>query len=86
MNKRNAAAAKTREPAECCEPARSILDGYLTKDQLAAELHVTPRTLDIWNSRGLGPPRTNVGRVPYYALRAARVWLEGRQQLVKNVP
>ena len=39
---------------------KSPLDGYLTKHQLAAALGCSPRTLDRWHTRRIGPPRTKV--------------------------
>jgi hypothetical protein len=35
-----------------------ILSEFLTKEDLAAELRLNPRTLDCWQVLGIGPQRT----------------------------
>jgi hypothetical protein len=63
----------------------SALEEYIPQSQLAAELHVTVRTLQIWNSEGIGPPFTRIGRYPYYARSDVLAWLESRKQPAKKV-
>ena len=55
--------------------AGSVLEGYYSKAELAAELEVTERTLDRYNTLRIGPTRTRVGRQIFYAKDAVREWL-----------
>ena len=52
-----------------------ILREFLTREELAAELRLNPRTLDRWHVLSLGPPRTYVGRKPFYRRTSAQKWL-----------
>jgi excisionase family DNA binding protein len=57
-----------------------ILDDYLTAEQLAGQLHVTPRTVYRWCSLGEGPPRTTIGGKRFFRLTAVRAWLEKSEE------
>ena len=52
-----------------------ILDGFITREQLAAELGKSPRTIDRWEVRRIGPPRVIVGRTILYRVESVREWL-----------
>jgi hypothetical protein len=52
-----------------------ILSEFLTKEQLAAELRRSPRTLDRWEVLGMGPPRTRIGRKILYRRASLHKWL-----------
>lgn len=54
---------------------KSVLDGYLTREELAEELGKTPRTLDRWASLRVGPPRSKIGRTVVYRVAAVQSWL-----------
>jgi len=56
-----------------------ILSDYLTKKELAAELHKTVRTLDRMNLAGDGPPPTRIGRTTLYRRDAVLDWLRNRE-------
>jgi hypothetical protein len=56
-----------------------ILSEFLTKEELAAELAVNPRTLDRWDVLGIGPPRTCVGRKVLYRRMSLRRWLAAQE-------
>lgn len=60
----------------------SILAGYLTEAQLAAELGVGFRTVQRWRIEKIGPPVTFIGqsRDPHYRIAAVREWLLSREQ------
>jgi len=53
-----------------------ILEGFLTREQLAAELGKSLRTIDRWEVRRIGPPRVIVGRTIWYRAESVRSWLE----------
>jgi hypothetical protein len=57
-----------------------ILDGYLTPQQLAAELGVSERTVARWHAARQGPPRVMIGRKPYYKRTSVTErWLASRE-------
>lgn len=59
----------------------SIRAQYLTKDQAAEEIGVTPRTLDRWHAERVGPPRTQLGRKILYRKAALMDWVARREQV-----
>ena len=61
------------------DTASGILSGYLTKKELAAELHKTVRTLDRMTLAGNGPPPTRIGRTTLYRRDAVLDWLKSRE-------
>ena len=52
-----------------------LLADYLDPDELAAELNKSPRTIARWDSLRIGPPKTLIGKKPYYRREAVRQWL-----------
>jgi hypothetical protein len=59
--------------------SQPILEDFLTKEELAAELHRNPRTLDRWEVLGIGPPRTFVGRKILYRRMSVQKWLAAQE-------
>ena len=59
-------------------PIRSL---YLTKDEAAAELGVSTRTLDRWHAERVGPPRTTFGRKVLYKQTSLIDWAARREQV-----
>ncbi len=57
-----------------------ILQGYLTRDELAAQLGRCRRTLERWHSLRIGPPRIVVGRMVLYRIDSVREWLSAQQE------
>jgi predicted DNA-binding transcriptional regulator AlpA len=57
----------------------SILSEYLTKKELAEQLHKTVRTIDRMNLAGDGPPPTRLGRTTLYRREAVLDWLKSRE-------
>jgi hypothetical protein len=53
----------------------SILSEYLTKAELAAQLHRSIRSLDRWALTGDGPPCIRIGRRSLYRRAAVVEWL-----------
>ncbi len=72
---KNSTAAHDSAPS-----AAPLLADFLTPDQLADELEITRRTLERWHAQRIGPPRTLIGRRPYYNRQAVRQWLIGQEQ------
>jgi len=58
-----------------------VLDGYLSREELAQQLDVNTRTIDRWESLGQGPPRVAIGRTILYKLDSVRDWLASRETL-----
>jgi hypothetical protein len=60
----------------------SIFEGYVTKDDLVAQLPKpkSKRTLDRWERQGIGPPRIKVGRLVLYNVQSVRDWLASQEQ------
>src|SRR5271167_1139649 len=52
-----------------------ILECFLTREQLAAELGKSLRTIDRWEVRRIGPPRVIVGRTIWCRAESVRSWL-----------
>ena len=55
----------------------SILSEYLTKAELAAQLHRSIRSVDRWALTGDGPPCVRIGRRTLYRRAAVVEWLRG---------
>jgi hypothetical protein len=56
-----------------------ILEEFLTKEELADELGLNPRTLDRWGALGMGPPRTHIGRKILYRRASVQRWLTAQE-------
>ncbi|MBY6046693.1 helix-turn-helix transcriptional regulator [Vannielia litorea] len=52
---------------------------YLTREEAAEQLRVSPRTLDRMHASRSGPPRTTVGRRVLYRPEALEEWLKARE-------
>ncbi len=57
-----------------------LLDEYLSPEQLADELEKSPRTIARWDSLRIGPPKTVIGKKPYYRREAVRQWLLAQER------
>ena len=56
-------------------PAGHILAGYVTADDLAAALLVTPKTLRNWHTARSGPPFVRIGRRVLYPVAGVQEWI-----------
>jgi hypothetical protein len=56
-------------------PLLPLLAEFYTPAQLAAELHITERTLARWHTARYGPPQTRIGRMVLYRRGPAQAWL-----------
>ena len=58
---------------------RLVLEGYLRREELAAQLGLNVRTLDRWEALRIGPPRVCVGRTILYNIQSVREWLDSHE-------
>jgi hypothetical protein len=58
----------------------SILAGYLSEPDLAAQLKKTVRTLQSWRQHCKGPPWTQIGCTILYSEDGTRAWLKSLEQ------
>lgn len=56
-----------------------LLDGWLTRAEVAAEIGMSIDTLARWESRRVGPPCVRIGRKVLYRAQAFRDWLVARE-------
>ena len=68
-----AAPAATQQPAQSAQPAR-----YLTNDEAAAFLRLSPRTLEKQRVIGGGPRFRKFGRRVMYAVIDLETWADAR--------
>lgn len=59
---------------------RPLLDGWLTRAEVAAEIGVSVDTLARWETRRIGPPSVRVGRKVLYRAQAFREWLVANER------
>ena len=57
-----------------------ILDGYLSRRDLAHQLGKSTRTLDRWAALRTGPPRTLMGQTILYRVDDVRRWLAAQRE------
>ena len=57
-----------------------LLDGYMSREEVAKELGVNPRTLDRWHQMREGPPRTRIGKKVVYARTDVAGWIEANRE------
>ncbi len=58
----------------------SLLDDYLTRDELAAELRVTTRTVIRWQNMPDGVPYVELGGRTLYRRSSVRAWIESHEK------
>lgn len=58
----------------------NLLADWMTRDQLAEQLMLTPDTLSRWEARREGPPCMRVGRKVFYRRTSVEEWLLSREQ------
>ena len=61
-----------------------LLRNYLTREQLAAMLNKSVRTLDRMHRKRVGPPRTTIGKLVRYRLEAVEEWIRQHEQAPKR--
>ena len=58
----------------------ALLDDFFKPETLAAEIGVHVRTLRKWDELGIGPPKTQIGRLTLYRRESVVEWLQNREQ------
>jgi transcriptional regulator with XRE-family HTH domain len=61
-----------------------ILDGYISRADLAAELGYAFETLIRWEKDGRGPPVTRIGRKVLYLRTSLKKWFEAQEGAAKG--
>ncbi len=69
-----------QKPESASEPLNLLAD-WISRDQLAQELGVTPDTLARWEVRRLGPPCTPIGRKMLYRRASVQDWIRAQEQV-----
>jgi hypothetical protein len=62
----------------------SVLEGYLTPEQLGKDLKKTTRTLARWEAQRIGPPITRIGKQVYYRRESVVAWLAEQENRRSN--
>jgi hypothetical protein len=57
-----------------------ILKDYVSREQLAANIGKSPKTLVRWELDGRGPPVTRIGRDVLYFLPSVEKWLRSQEK------
>lgn len=67
-------------PAEA-ENASSpeVFSGWMSREELATELGVQPKTLAKWQNQRIGPPLVKIGRKVWYRKEAVQEWLRKQE-------
>ena len=56
-------------------PKSKLLEGYLSEQEMAAEIKRSPRTLQRYRKLQVGPRYVLIGLQPFYRIEDAREWL-----------
>jgi hypothetical protein len=70
------------EPSDQTNPIANaaLLDGWLTRAEVAIEIGVSVDTLQCWETRRIGPPCVRIGRKVFYRAEGFRDWLISRER------
>ena len=60
--------------------SRPLLEGWISRAELARELGVSVDTPARWETGRSGPPLARIGRYVFYRRTAVLEWLESREQ------
>ncbi len=60
--------------------ASNLLEGYVSRPELAAALNVNTRTLSRYENQADGLPSVLIGGRKFYRLESVRRWLECREK------
>jgi hypothetical protein len=60
--------------------ARDLLDDYIAEAELAAQLGIKPRTLQLWRLAGRGPAPTIIAKKILYRRSTVAQWLEDQER------
>lgn len=59
--------------------AQSVAPEFIRKPELARLLGVSPRTIDRWHAKRIGPPRVKIGKQVLYRHESVREWLMAQE-------
>ncbi len=62
------------------ENSTGLLDDYFTPAELGVELKKSERTIARWDRLRIGPPKTVIGKKPYYRREAVREWMLAQER------
>lgn len=74
-------AAMTQPDPGAGPEAPNLLADWISREQLARELGLTPDTLARWEARRQGPPCTRIGRKTLYRRLAVQDWVRSQEQV-----
>jgi hypothetical protein len=57
-----------------------ILKDYISRDDLAAKINKSVKTLVRWENDGCGPPVTRIGRDVLYRIPSVEAWLKAQER------
>lgn len=57
----------------------AVLDGWMTRPELAEKINVSVDTLARWETQRTGPPCVRMGRRVLYRVEAFREWLQAQE-------
>ena len=63
------------------KPTDGVLADYLSRDQLAAELDVTTRTISRWRWNRKGPPATRIAGRVLFRRSDVLAWIESQREV-----
>lgn len=61
------------------EADMAVLDGWMTRPEMAEQIGISVDTLARWETRRIGPPCVRIGRKVYYRVEAFREWLRDQE-------
>lgn len=67
------------KPLSDREEKPALLEGWLNRAELSAELGLAPDTLGRWETQRIGPPCVRLGRKVLYRADAVREWLKAQE-------
>lgn len=71
--------ASSQARAMAAEAGMAVLDGWMTRPEMADQIGISVDTLARWETRRIGPPCVRIGRKVYYRVEAFREWLRDQE-------
>jgi len=71
--------ASSEAQAMAAEADMAVLDGWMTRPEMAEQIGISVDTLARWETRRIGPPCVRIGRKVYYRVEAFREWLRDQE-------
>lgn len=71
--------ASSQARAMAAEADMAVLDGWMTRPEMAEQIGISVDTLARWETRRIGPPCVRIGRKVYYRVEAFREWLRDQE-------